>query len=188
MTGERFPREALDQLKAQFAREPGMPVEDAVRCISQAVEHILKKDAGALRLLITLDGPCASGKTTLARKLAQALQGQVAHTDDYVIPHALKTPDRLAVPGGNCDAQRLVKEIVAPFKNSDPVRYFFALPGGGEGVSIYFIPFPFQKATFPGAAPHFSAVFFGRWGGKKTAVFFCSPGGIYLGGFFSNSF
>ena len=123
MTGERFPREALDQLKAQFAREPGMPVEDAVRCISQAVEHILKKDAGALRLLITLDGPCASGKTTLARKLAQALQGQVAHTDDYVIPHALKTPDRLAVPGGNCDAQRLVKEIVAPFKNGNPVRY-----------------------------------------------------------------
>ena len=74
-------------------------------------------------LLITLDGPCASGKTTLARNLAEALHGEVVHTDDFVIPHALKTPERLAVPGGNCDAERLEKEVLAPFKAGLPVRY-----------------------------------------------------------------
>jgi len=74
-------------------------------------------------LLITLDGPCASGKSTLARELARALPAQVVHTDDFVIPHALKTPERLAVPGGNCDAERLEKEVLSPFKAGLPVRY-----------------------------------------------------------------
>ena len=73
----------------------------------------------APRFLITIDGPCASGKTTLARKLSEALFAPVIHTDDFVIPHAQKTAERLAVPGGNCDAERLVKEVVSPFKKGE---------------------------------------------------------------------
>ena len=57
--------------------------------------------------LVTIDGPCASGKTTLAEQLAEMLPAAVIHTDDYVVPHALKTAERLAIPGGNCDAERL---------------------------------------------------------------------------------
>ena len=75
------------------------------------------------RLLITIDGPCASGKTTLARKLAELLHAPVIHTDDYVIPHARKTAERLARPGGNCDAERLEREILAPFQKGEPVKY-----------------------------------------------------------------
>ncbi len=88
-----------------------------------AVEQISQKAINAERLLITLDGPCASGKTTLARKLAGVFQGEIVHTDDYVIPHALKTAERLAVPGGNCDAERLAEEVVIPFKSGVPVKY-----------------------------------------------------------------
>ena len=95
---------------------------DWIPCI-RAVQKIAQKEAGVSRLLITLDGPCASGKTTLARKLSRLFQGEVVHTDDFVIPHALKTRERLAVPGGNCDVERLVKEVVIPFKKGCPVRY-----------------------------------------------------------------
>ena len=95
---------------------------DWIPCM-QAVRHIAEKDAGLKRLLITLDGPCASGKTTLARQLARVFQGEVVHTDDYVIPHAQKTPERLAVPGGNCDAERQAQQVVIPFKEGLPVRY-----------------------------------------------------------------
>lgn len=98
----------------------GLPGGEAERSLA---EWIARKASGVPRLLVTLDGPCASGKTTLAGKLAQALSGAVVHTDDYVIPHALKTPERLAVPGGNCDADRLAEEIVIPFKSGLPVRY-----------------------------------------------------------------
>ena len=75
------------------------------------------------RLLVTIDGPCASGKTTLAQKLAGVFRAAVIHTDDFVIPHARKTAERLALPGGNCDANRIVREILAPWKNGNPVRY-----------------------------------------------------------------
>ena len=95
---------------------------DWIPCIN-AVRSIAEKEAGSGRLLVTLDGPCASGKTVLAGKLAQVFRGEVVHTDDFVIPHALKTPGRLAVPGGNCDAERLAREVVIPFKNGYPVRY-----------------------------------------------------------------
>jgi uridine kinase len=95
---------------------------DWIPCM-KAIQRIAEKEADADRLLITLDGPCASGKTTLAQKLAKVFRGEVAHTDDFVIPHALKTPERLAIPGGNCDAERLAKEVVIPFKYGMPVRY-----------------------------------------------------------------
>ncbi len=75
------------------------------------------------RLLITIDGPCASGKTTFAQKLAGLLHAPVIHTDDFVVPHAQKTAGRLAVPGGNCDAERLMEEVLRPFEKGEPVRY-----------------------------------------------------------------
>lgn len=95
------------------------------------------------RLLVTLDGPCATGKTTLARRLAVVFQASLLHTDDFVIPHAQKTPERLAVPGGNCDAERLTREVLLPWKQGLPAvvrRYDCSadrllpaetLPGGG---------------------------------------------------------
>ena len=73
--------------------------------------------------LITIDGPCASGKTTLASRLAEMLDAAVIHTDDFVIPHALKTEERLAVPGGNCDSGRLYREVCAPWRAGLPVLF-----------------------------------------------------------------
>ena len=90
---------------------------------AQILRELLQNSSDGSRLLVTLDGPCASGKTTLAQKLAQMFSAAVVHTDEYVVPHALKTPERLAIPGGNCDAERLVKEVVRPFKAGAPVLY-----------------------------------------------------------------
>ena len=77
--------------------------------------RIAREYAAAERVLVTVDGPCASGKTTLAGMLAEALEAPVLHTDDYVVPHAAKTPQRLAIPGGNCDWERLTKEVLLPW-------------------------------------------------------------------------
>ena len=89
----------------------------------EAVARIAAGQKGTDRLLVTIDGPCASGKTTLAGKLAEVFGAAVVHTDEYVIPHAQKTPERLAVPGGNCDAERLAGEVTVPWKEGRTVRY-----------------------------------------------------------------
>ena len=85
-------------------------IHDALEIIRKAAE---RKD----RLLVTLDGPCASGKTTFAAALAGELDAAVLHTDDFVVPHAQKTAERLAIPGGNCDWERLCREVIAPWKH-----------------------------------------------------------------------
>ena len=89
----------------------------------QAAGFIEQKLSGSSRVLVTIDGPCASGKTTLAAALAEALHADVLHTDDFVIPHSRKTAEHLAVPGGNCDADRLVSEAIRPWKEHQPVRF-----------------------------------------------------------------
>ena len=84
--------------------------------INAVLEIILKAADKKERLLVTLDGPCASGKTTFAAALAGELDAAVLHTDDFVVPHPQKTAERLAIPGGNCDWERLCREVIAPWK------------------------------------------------------------------------
>ena len=102
----------------------------AYRMVSAAWEPLLlalcaiaKKAGESPRVLVTVDGPCASGKTTLARRLSGVLECDIVHTDDFVVPHAQKTPARLAIPGGNCDWERLTREVTAPWKSGAAVRY-----------------------------------------------------------------
>ena len=40
-----------------------------------------------------------------------------------MVPHAQKTPERLAVPGGNCDWERLTREVTGPWKDGSAVLY-----------------------------------------------------------------
>ena len=95
---------------------------DWIPCL-EAVLALAALRKNQRRTLVTLDGPCATGKTTLAGRLAEVFGAAVVHTDDFVIPHAQKTPERLAIPGGNCDADRLAAEVTAPWKAGAPVRY-----------------------------------------------------------------
>ncbi len=75
------------------------------------------------RHLIAIDGPCGSGKTTLAEKLAAILDAAVIHMDDFLIPYHLKTPERLSIPGGNVDIERFQEEVLLPYTNHFPIAY-----------------------------------------------------------------
>ena len=75
------------------------------------------------RLLIALDGPCGSGKTTLADLLCRMLACPCVHMDDFHMPHARKTPERMAQPGGNSDRERLMAEVLLPWQEGRAVTY-----------------------------------------------------------------
>lgn len=62
--------------------------------------------------VIAMDGRAAAGKTTLAEELAVTLGGAVVHMDDFFLPGELRTPERLAAPGGNVHAERFVEEVL----------------------------------------------------------------------------
>lgn len=88
----------------------------------RAVSILLEQGDGPL--LAAVDGRCASGKTTFARKAA-ALLGDcnVFHMDDFFLPPEKRTAQRLAQPGGNVDYERARQELFEPLLRGEPVLH-----------------------------------------------------------------
>lgn len=75
------------------------------------------------RTTLAIDGPCGSGKTTLAALLAQLYDCPVFHADDFFLRPEQRTPERFAQPGGNLDRERLREEVLLPLHKGKPVCY-----------------------------------------------------------------
>lgn len=75
------------------------------------------------RLLLCIDGPCGSGKTTLSHLLAPVLQAEVVSMDDFFLPHGRKMPERLSRPGGNADWERVLEEFLHPWQTAGRASY-----------------------------------------------------------------
>ena len=73
--------------------------------------------------VIAIDGMCASGKTTLANRLSEEFEMQVIRMDDFFLPAAMRTPERLSQPGGNIHHERFIEEVIAPLKNRTDFEY-----------------------------------------------------------------
>ena len=73
--------------------------------------------------LLAIDGRCASGKTTIANELAGILHCNLIHMDDFYLPLNQRTPERMALPGGNIDFERLINEVISPIKSGTSALY-----------------------------------------------------------------
>lgn len=74
-------------------------------------------------LVLAIDGRSASGKTTMARHLAQIAGAGVVHMDDFFLPPELRTPERYAQPGGNVHYERVAEEVLPHLKKQDAFAY-----------------------------------------------------------------
>lgn len=72
------------------------------------------------RVIVAIDGQCASGKTTLAALLARLYDADTLHMDDYFLQPHQRTPERLAQPGGNVDAERFLADALTPLSEGRP--------------------------------------------------------------------
>ena len=97
-----------------------MKLEEAVRSVETEIRR-LQKDKE--RVLIAIDGRCASGKTTLANRLQEELVCEVIHMDSFFLRPEQRTTERYKMPGGNVDYERLQEEVFAPLKKGQPFCY-----------------------------------------------------------------
>lgn len=75
--------------------------------------------------LVAIDGPCAGGKSTLAARLKELYpEAAVFHMDDFFLQPAMRTPERLAEPGGNVDRERFLQEVLLPLTRGTPFTYY----------------------------------------------------------------
>jgi len=74
-------------------------------------------------VLVAIDGDCASGKTTLAGKLAKLYDCNIVHLDHFFLRPEQRTKERLAKPGGNIDYERFSEEVLDNLKANKAFSY-----------------------------------------------------------------
>ncbi len=100
--------------------------QPAYRVVSRTYEgclSILQKTAGLAGGVIAIDGRAAAGKSTLARRLGDVLDAPVIAMDDFFLPPALRTKDRLAEVGGNIHYERFQTEVLPDLRRGTAFAY-----------------------------------------------------------------
>ncbi len=92
-------------------------IVDEVALIIENMSH--KKE----NLIIAIDGRCASGKTTLAKELAERFDCNVFHMDDFFLRPEQRTKERLQQPGENVDYERFWEEVLLPLREGKEFSY-----------------------------------------------------------------
>lgn len=86
-----------------------------------AAEIRARGDRTGRRILVGVDGPGASGKSTLAALLAERLPGAaIVHVDDFYRPSGDERPDGF---GADFDLERLERQVLRPAFADGTVRY-----------------------------------------------------------------
>ena len=82
-----------------------------------------RKKTGKDVHVIAIDGRAGAGKTTLAAALQEILGAEVVQMDDFFLPPDLRTPERLAQPGGNVHYERFREEVLPWLSESSSFSY-----------------------------------------------------------------
>lgn len=73
--------------------------------------------------IIALDGRCGSGKSTFGKLLSEFYDCPLIHMDDFYLPIAMRTKERLQEPGGNVYYERFLEEVGKPLQQHQPLHY-----------------------------------------------------------------
>lgn len=91
--------------------------------LGRLAEKIKALGAGQGRVIVALDGRCASGKTTLARELERRYGWSVVHMDHFFPRPEQRTLERYARPGANVDHERFLEEMLLPLRRGERPVY-----------------------------------------------------------------
>ena len=78
---------------------------------------------GPAPFLVAIDGRSCSGKSCLAAYLGEKLSAPVLHIDDFYLPFAQRTAQRMEQAGGHIDAERFCQEVLEPVSQGKEILY-----------------------------------------------------------------
>ncbi|MDE6259593.1 MAG: uridine kinase [Oscillospiraceae bacterium] len=88
--------------------------------LTEAVEALSARQD---RVIVALEGRCASGKTTLAAGLEKRCGWSVVHMDHFFPRPEQRTLERYARPGANVDHERFLEEVLLPLRRGERPVY-----------------------------------------------------------------
>ena len=89
--------------------------------MKEILSPILEKQKEKGRLLIAIDGRCGCGKSSLGVKLAESLDANLFHMDDFYLPFRDRVENWQDVPAGNMDLKRFRAEVLKPASDGQEV-------------------------------------------------------------------
>lgn len=105
------------------AYAPAYRVAARWACLPLLVEEARALSQARGRAILALDGRCASGKTTLAARLARRYGWSVVHLDHFFLRPEQRSPERYARPGENVDHERFLEEVLRPLRRGEQPAY-----------------------------------------------------------------
>ena len=88
-----------------------------------ALSEIASLLAAQQPVVISIDGRCGSGKSSLAAVIKEVFSCNVFHMDDYYLPPDRRADDWETIPAGNMDLERFKMEVLQPVKEGKDVLY-----------------------------------------------------------------
>ncbi len=89
----------------------------------ERVDFVLKEIKRTKPHVIVIDGPCASGKTTLVDDLRKRIDFSIVRMDDFFLPPGLRTLERCSEKGGNIHYERFIEEVIRPIEEKRSFSY-----------------------------------------------------------------
>ena len=115
--------------------------------------------AGENQVVVSIDGMCGSGKSTLGRILEEVYNCNLFHMDDFFLRPEQRTPERFAEPGGNVDYERFKEEILDHI--ADPEGFTYQVYNCGIQALDGYVTVPYKKLNIIEGAysnhPYFGA-------------------------------
>lgn len=85
------------------------------------IYQVEKRLRQSKHVIVAIDGPCGSGKSSLAILLAELFSGRVLHMDDYYLPLRRRLPGWEHTPCGNMDLERFLREALLPAARGEAI-------------------------------------------------------------------
>ena len=93
------------------------------RELVEAVIALRNVDFTKKHIVISIDGNSASGKSTLAENLANLLNAETLHCDDFFLPQEMRSEERVNEVGGNIHYERLKEEVIDKLRKPTVISY-----------------------------------------------------------------
>lgn len=90
-----------------------------IPCLEQLAERL----RGRERVVVAIDGRCASGKSTAAALISDIFGAETVRMDDFFLPPELRTRERLSEIGGNLHRERFISEVLPHLRGGDGFSY-----------------------------------------------------------------
>ena len=89
----------------------------------EKIKNVINEKGLTRQAVISIDGPCGGGKTTLANEIEKNFAYNILHMDDFYLPFQKRDKNWMNIIAGHMDFDRLIETVLIPYKNKQKTNY-----------------------------------------------------------------